>query len=332
MGTLGRKKMLFNEYGGGQSLLLKEPGNAPEDCPPTKKTKYFHRTIATVEEIRDECKFSSEGSKFYQHNESPSHEQEENGFLEVWQEGSYAIDEELAREKFLNARLSSGDQTMSDEINVRYPKCGKSDADEDPVKSGSYGTVHFCKDGSLVIKNAFTKDEESKRQLRNELKAYIRMQAMARSNTFSLYSDFIFDSNGDIALRMKHGGKPLRVYLEDIWKEKGAEEEISATMRQILKILKRLHEAGIRHGDPHCDNWCVDKQGYPRPIDFGCARFKVDSGGEQIEDNDWAKLVVADYQQLLESMIRWVTGEKRSYGEMGGIKEEVHGIKNLKML
>jgi hypothetical protein len=233
------------------------------------------------------------------------------------QERPYAISEELAREKFFESRPSSSGQTMSNEIDKKYQESAESGADNNSVINGSYGVVHFDDKGESVFKKAFSGCEG---ELQIEIETYIRMASIPGSENFSLYKGF-----GPDSLWMKNGGEPLRVYLEDLWEKEGAAEKILALMQQILAILEWLHKGGITHGDFHFDNVlvavCVDKEDHAWPIDFGSARFKVNFGNP-IEDNDWAELVVADYQKLVRSMITWVTGKKRSYDKMSRPEEE----------
>lgn len=110
-----------------------------------------------------------------------------------------------------------------------------------------------------------------KEQFLDEAKALA--QFSQEPNIVHIYS--YFEENGTAYFAMEYiEGVSLKAFIQ----EKGGRltwEEATAILRPVMRALSKVHETGMIHRDVKPDNILIDKDGTPKLVDFGAARYSV---------------------------------------------------------
>ncbi|KAF8885248.1 hypothetical protein CPB84DRAFT_1850447 [Gymnopilus junonius] len=195
----------------------------------------------------------------------------------------------------------------------RYPKQTRFNVHEyvslvlkEPLGEGAVGIVHpaavtlTLKSGQvvkrdMVIKFAFSKEQEKK--MFHEFRIYGDLSfKKGLEGIVTVHGVFRDPESGSVGMLMNEGGQSLRQReIErggDGRQVTGSPEEREAFRR----ILKGLHEAGIRHHDIRSDNLLINSRNQVYIIDFDCADYEVNSENTEREMECLDDLLEGQYE------------------------------------
>ncbi|KAF8905288.1 hypothetical protein CPB84DRAFT_1772139, partial [Gymnopilus junonius] len=195
----------------------------------------------------------------------------------------------------------------------RYPKQTRFSVQEyvsivlkEPLGRGAVGVVHpaavtlTLKSGqvvkrNMVIKFAFTKEQEKK--IFHEFRIYGELSfKKGLEGIVTVHGMFRDPESGIVGMLMNEAGQSLRQReIErggDGRQVTGSPEEKEAFRR----VLKGLHEAGIRHHDVRSDNLLINSRNQVFIIDFDCADYEVSLENTEREMECLDDLLAGQYE------------------------------------
>ncbi|PPR00326.1 LOW QUALITY PROTEIN: hypothetical protein CVT26_009741 [Gymnopilus dilepis] len=175
----------------------------------------------------------------------------------------------------------------------------------EPLGQGAVGIVHpatvsvASESGQvlkrdMVIKLAFTL--EQRKRISNEYEIYGHLYDKNLEGIVTVHGLFKDPESGALAMLMDDAGQSLR---RREMERGGDGEQVKTTAEEkeaFRRVLKGLHEAGVRHHDIRADNLLVNSQNEVFIIDLDCADFEVHPDNKEQEMECLDDLLEGRYQ------------------------------------